>query len=609
MKNKIVLSAILFVTISLNIFATRYYVDATNGNDNNLGTSFSLAWKTISKVNASTFQGGDSVLFKKGEEWNGALNITSSGNSSQQLVFSSYGTGSKPLINGQGSADTNSEYATIWIRGGVSYVTINGFAITNYDGNDIYDGTEGWRFGILIGEWATTCTGIKILNNEVYHVEGFSNHPTVGAPRGTTLDANIYCQYINAAIGSRLDYLYGTTIDSNYVHDCTCQGINVNAVTNGTNILVEHNSVFNVGNDGIVLQNCTSPLIQLNASINAGNNSGSAQREPGVLGYNGLAVCGIWGGGGSNNVFQYNYCEGTHKIVYDGYAWDCDLGANNYIYQYNYSRESGGGFNLSVTAGGIFRYNFSYNDGKNADYQGFYAGDAGRYNNDFYRDDNQGFTMGGQNGSGNTRNNIFYTNATTDIDYSRYMGTLSNNCFYGHTPVNPGSNAVIANPIFTGGLHIPGKIAPGAFFTINDLRNAVAGFDLKQGSPCINSGQNIANNGGIDFWGNPLYNGTADIGADEFTSGISGIDDATDQRPLILYPNPFNASFNIRIPPEVILKNAVIKIYDVCGKEVKNVLINNNETNIGRGELQRGIYFYSIINNNEKISSGKLVVD
>jgi hypothetical protein len=163
--------------------------------------------------------------------------------------------------------------------------------------------------------------------------------------------------------------------------------------------------------------------------------------------------------------------------------------------------------------------------------------------------------------------------------------------------------------MFTGGLHIPGKIAPGVFFTINDLRNAVAGFDLKQGSPCINSGLFITNNGGIDFWGNPLYNGTADIGANEFTSGTTGIVDATDQRSLILYPNPFNDNFNIRIPPEVVLKNAMIEMYDVCGKEVKNVLINSNETTIGRGELQSGIYFYSIINNNEKIASGKLVVN
>jgi hypothetical protein len=78
---------------------------------------------------------------------------------------------------------------------------------------------------------------------------------------------------------------------------------------------------------------------------------------------------------------------------------------------------------------------------------------------------------------------------------------------------------------------------------------------------------------------------------------------------LILYPNPFRDNFSISIPQEFVLKNAMIIMYDVCGKEVKNVLINSNETTIGRGELQNGIYFYSIINNNEKIAYGKLVVD
>ena len=77
---------------------------------------------------------------------------------------------------------------------------------------------------------------------------------------------------------------------------------------------------------------------------------------------------------------------------------------------------------------------------------------------------------------------------------------------------------------------------------------------------------------------------------------------------LKIYPNPFNTNFTLKIPSEIVLKNAMIKIYDVCGKEVKTVLINSNETIIDRGELQSGLYFYTIINNNEKIANGKIVV-
>ena len=46
-----------------------YYVDATGGSDNNDGTG--APWQTVAKVNATTFQPGDSILFKRGETWTG----------------------------------------------------------------------------------------------------------------------------------------------------------------------------------------------------------------------------------------------------------------------------------------------------------------------------------------------------------------------------------------------------------------------------------------------------------------------------------------------------------------------------------------------------------
>jgi hypothetical protein len=76
----------------------------------------------------------------------------------------------------------------------------------------------------------------------------------------------------------------------------------------------------------------------------------------------------------------------------------------------------------------------------------------------------------------------------------------------------------------------------------------------------------------------------------------------------VVYPNPFNTNFTLQISSEVIVKDAVMKIYDVCGKEVKAVAITNNETIIDRGELQGGIYFYSITNSNESIAKGKLII-
>ena len=52
-----------FSPIYLRAFAATYYVDATNGNDINNGLSEARPWKTIAKVNASSFNPGDQILF------------------------------------------------------------------------------------------------------------------------------------------------------------------------------------------------------------------------------------------------------------------------------------------------------------------------------------------------------------------------------------------------------------------------------------------------------------------------------------------------------------------------------------------------------------------
>ena len=80
--------------------AATYYVDATNGNDSASGTTTATAWKTINKVNTSTFAAGDQILFKRGEVWRESLVPPSSGASGSPIVFDAYGTGEAPTITG-----------------------------------------------------------------------------------------------------------------------------------------------------------------------------------------------------------------------------------------------------------------------------------------------------------------------------------------------------------------------------------------------------------------------------------------------------------------------------------------------------------------------------
>jgi len=76
-----------------------YYVDSEKGKDTNNGESEDLAWQTLDKVNSKTFAPKDVVRFKCGGLWRGELKPQGNGTAdSARIVFTSYGTGEKPII-------------------------------------------------------------------------------------------------------------------------------------------------------------------------------------------------------------------------------------------------------------------------------------------------------------------------------------------------------------------------------------------------------------------------------------------------------------------------------------------------------------------------------
>ena len=104
MKNSgyfsILTGAMLFFLVSV-ASATTYYVDSSGGSDSQDGKSIATAWKSIGKVNASSFQPGDSILFKRGEKWYETLNVSSSGTETSPIFYGVYGSGPAPVITGQ----------------------------------------------------------------------------------------------------------------------------------------------------------------------------------------------------------------------------------------------------------------------------------------------------------------------------------------------------------------------------------------------------------------------------------------------------------------------------------------------------------------------------
>lgn len=80
--------------------AATYYVDpaGSNGND---GLSPQTPWRTLLKVGISTFQPGDTILFRRDGVWNEWLTPPSSGAAGNLIKFDAYGNGRPPEFTGR----------------------------------------------------------------------------------------------------------------------------------------------------------------------------------------------------------------------------------------------------------------------------------------------------------------------------------------------------------------------------------------------------------------------------------------------------------------------------------------------------------------------------
>ena len=85
---------------------TTYYV-SNSGSDQNSGRSAALPWQTAAKVDATTFQPGDTILFQRGGQWRESLDASSDGTAADPITYGAYGdaTAAKPLFLGSDVLD------------------------------------------------------------------------------------------------------------------------------------------------------------------------------------------------------------------------------------------------------------------------------------------------------------------------------------------------------------------------------------------------------------------------------------------------------------------------------------------------------------------------
>lgn len=90
--------------------------------------------------------------------------------------------------------------------------------------------------------------------------------------------------------------------------------------------------------------------------------------------------------------------------------------------------------------------------------------------------------------------------------------------------------------------------------------------------------------------------------------GLSTNDNKFLVRNVTAYPNPFNDSFKIKIDSDENLSNATVTIFDFIGNKVVEITdLQTNEICIKRNNLNSGIYFYYVKDNDMLIAKGKVI--
>lgn len=264
--------------------ARKFYVDPSSAASTSNG-AITSPFKSIAQVNATTLYAGDSVFFKNGQVFSGALNIRFSGTASAPIVYTNYGSGMIPVFN--------NAFSNVINFNTVKYVVLNGIKITDYTMSPTDRSIPAnVKYAINLNN-STYCTisnldislvgvGISVGNGSNYNRITKNNISNLRMVRNTPTTVNANDDYganpmVIQSSNNTIDYnffkdcwalsydygydggaveLYGTNISDNkilYNTAIDCNGfVEVGSATNGianANI-VAYNKIINCGSAG-----------------------------------------------------------------------------------------------------------------------------------------------------------------------------------------------------------------------------------------------------------------------------------------------------------------------------------------------------------------------
>jgi hypothetical protein len=529
MKIRTFLALALILTSLTTSGQSKVYFVSPAGDDNQTGLSVKAAWKTLDKVNMMVFLPGDRILFESGGFWHGQLKPQGSGEDGKPIILSSFGDDDKPVINigraeGAGIRLTNQ-----------SYWEISNMEITSGAAPEIGIGRQGI---------------VAVAKGEDQHLKHIVItdcyiHDIWGQLGGNTEYTGYYsCGIlVNIQRDRNRDRTrpMTTTIDDVLIERNRIERMDKCGIISWgpvNNVIVRNNIMDNLGGDGIFVNGPYRGIIEYNIVRRSCMRSGNLDLPGGLSWWPHTAA--IWIQNTNETVMQFNevYDTGREKANGDGNAYDFDFNCKNCICQYNYSKNNHGFLLImNQTFGNIARYNISENDkthliqfqcdttDRNIVHNNVFYVDYGTADLDYHSGNADKSRLGA-----NLHNNIFYATGqgrfrtvytqgnvlTRQFNDTITLPHLPKTQFYHNCYFGPWKNGLpddpeklVADPLFTA----PGTGGVGL--------SSLGGYKLKPGSPCINTGIFIPWNSKRDFYGNPVNDGSVDIGAyEQIGSGV-----------------------------------------------------------------------------------------
>ncbi|GAA2901010.1 right-handed parallel beta-helix repeat-containing protein [Streptomyces mexicanus] len=428
-------------------------------------------YNTLASVNARIFRPGETLALASGTTCTGTLAPQGSGTASAPVAITPYGTGAAPVIDAAGAE--NALHLTDQDHWRIGAIKLTDPA-----------STTGRRQGLLIESTdGRTHTGFDIDGLIVDRVAGETDKAT----HATAFSLSACIRTGATGTGSLLAdvHVHGTRVSN-----CGGGGIKVRVGTVNTrlggDVHVDHNTVSAVGGDGVIVSYAESPLIEYNTAADLGT---------GAYPWTGGNFAGIWVLGDHDPVIQKNVVYGSVMSAFDSEAFDCDWGnTGTCTVQYNFSRDNAGGLFLDCdgcgTVGGateVVRYNIAQNDCRIVS-----GGSGGRSALRFY---NNVIHCPGRRlevtvpADSLLENNIWVASEDSRLPTGPGI-SWQWNVFQG-VP-RPTDNGIAADPRF---------LAPG---TGGDTADSAGGYRLRADSPALGNGGVLPDNGGRDYWGNPV---------------------------------------------------------------------------------------------------------